>query len=158
MRSLFFRELKQKDIALLEKWYKMTDCFGYATGFKSFSAIKKILKNDISDKFAWMIEAEEETIGFIFAEIFNLENKPVLWIYILIIEHNHQHRGYGSSAVKKLINEVKLKYGSMTCIASVSEKNEQGLSFWKKVGFRRSPALERALSHKKNVAIFQKSF
>ncbi|NLM73783.1 MAG: GNAT family N-acetyltransferase [Clostridiaceae bacterium] len=158
MKSLVFRAFEKKDIPLLEKWYEMTDIFGYATGFKSISELEKLLENDIHDKIAWMIEDGNETIGFIFAEIYDKEHKPVLWIYILIIESNHQHQGYGSSAVRKLIDEVKLKYGSITCVASVSKENKQGLSFWEKVGFMRSPALENTLDDSKNVAIFQKSF
>ena len=145
-----FRDITQKDFKLLEKWYGLTQYFGYATGFKDFSEILGIvLQPDRPDRIIRLIDMERDgkAIGFIYAEVKIREPKPILWIYILIIEPDFQKKGFGTRAVNKLLNSVKSQYGSLICIAAVSDKNRKGLSFWQKAGFMRSSDMEKYLGH-----------
>ena len=159
--GIVFRRLAQEDLSLLEKWYNRTDCFGYATGFRDFSDIKEKLYDPLKmDAWIAMIDRSEDnlTIGFIYGEIKKVEIKTVLWINILIIEPVYQHKGHGTSAVKKLLHSAQVQYGPLTCIVAVSDQNSQGLSFWKKLGFSRSESMEDSLNQLGNshVAIFKK--
>ncbi len=146
--EIVFREPDEKDMTILEKWYGMTDCFGYATGFKNFSDIIQKLKMPVkSSSLSFMIynRNTEDPIGFIYGSIKDIEKNSVLWISILIIEPAFQNRGFGTNAINKLLNIIQLEYGTVTCIAAVSYKNGQGLSFWEKVGFSHDPELEQSL-------------
>lgn len=160
-QGLGFRGLNSLDLALLEKWYSMTDYFGYATGFKDFAEIRqRILKPSESNIIISMIEsgAERKTIGFVYGEVKMKESQIILWIYTLIIEPDYQRRGFGTLAVNKLLQWAHHKYGALTCVVSVSERNPKGLSFWGKVGFSRSSGLEGSLSHigPSGIAILQR--
>lgn len=160
-QGLNFRGLIPMDIALLEKWYSMTDCFGYATGFKNFAEIKqRLLEPSCGDFITAMIDLEDlqKTVGFIHGELKTTELQKVLWIYTLIIEPAYQSKGYGTQAVNTLLQWAREKYGSLTCVVSVSEKNPRGLSFWMKTGFIRSSGLECFLSQfgSSGVAILHK--
>lgn len=144
---LVFKEPLQEDMDILERWYGMTDCFGYATGFKDFSDIRQRLQNAEPDRLIYMIHnlKQKEPIGFVFGQIKNIERETVLWISILIIEPSSQHKGLGTHAINKLLNHAKQKYGARSCFVAVSYKNKQGLSFWEKAGFFHSPWLEQSL-------------
>ncbi|NMA67195.1 MAG: GNAT family N-acetyltransferase [Clostridiaceae bacterium] len=157
MYDLSFRKIIEKDIPLIEKWYGMTEYFGYATGFKDFSEVKhRLINSDFPDNITFMIDSEGKTIGFTFAEFFETKNRPILWIYILIIEPENQNRGYGTMAVKKLIDIAKSMHRSFSCIALVSQENEKGLRFWKSSGFNRLYNLENRLKPKQ-IAIYCKN-
>lgn len=156
-----FRGLTQNDLPLLEKWYGMTDDFGYATGFKGFSDIRlRLMEPNKSNRLASMISIgpDNRTIGFVYGEMKTVEMKNVFWIHILIIEPAYQSRGYGTRAVNKLLQYVHKHYGPITCIAAVSRKNVQGLSFWEKAGFSHSIGLEESLHQfgPSDVAILKK--
>lgn len=144
---LTLKELSDEDMAILEKWYGMTDCFGYATGFKDFSDIRQRLKNNEPGKLAFMIHCmqQKSPVGFVYGQVRNNGSETVLWVYILIIEPSCQHKGLGTLAINSLISYARVKYGIQTCLVSVSCKNMQGLSFWEKAGFIRSPLLEQHL-------------
>lgn len=143
---LRFRIMTQSDMFLIEKWYGMTDQFGYATGFKSFSYLQqKLLLPMEVHRFTLMINLGDTTIGFVFGEIKYIEKKTVLWIHILIIEPAFQHKGFGTCAVNKLLNFIRLRHGPFTCIVAVSNNNKQGLSFWENTGFLRSTGMEKSL-------------
>lgn len=144
---LAFKEPTQEDMAILEKWYGMTDCFGYATGFRDFSDIRQRLQNTGTENLIFMIHnlKQKMPVGFIYSHIKNIERETVLWISILIIDPSYQNKGLGTLAINKLLNHAQLKYGARACFVAVSYKNKQGLSFWKKSGFSHSPGLEQSL-------------
>lgn len=159
---LGFRTLAQKDLVLLERWYGMTDSFGYATGFKNFTEIRQILLEPIKpNRFISMLDIGEDkrTIGFIYGEIKIIETKSVLWIYTLIIEPSIQHKGVGTCAINKFLQFIKIKYGPLTCFVSVLDKNTQGLSFWENAGFSHSSVMEEPLNQIKSsrVAILKRN-
>jgi len=155
MHGLSFREITEKEIAIIEKWYGMTDCFGYATGFRDFSEVRqRLIDGSSPDRTSSVITYEGKTIGFVSAEIIKTANKPLLWIYVLMIEPDYQNRGYGTWAVNRLADIVKSRYDSLTCVAPVSLKNKKGLCFWESLGFRRSYDLEKTLEPDRQVAIY----
>ncbi|NLU52760.1 MAG: GNAT family N-acetyltransferase [Clostridiaceae bacterium] len=137
--GVILRGIGQKDLPLLEKWYKMTGVYGYATGFKEFSKIKpELLDTQIKNKIVLMIDIKEtgETIGFIYGEIKKTGERQVLWIYILLIDYKYQHKGYGTRAVNLLLDNIRAQYGSIALMVSVSKNNPIGLRFWKKLGLK----------------------
>lgn len=144
---LAFKEPVNEDMGVLEKWYGMTDCFGYATGFKDFSDIRERLRDTGTDRLKFMIYdlKQEVSVGFVFGQVKKIDRETVLWINILIIDPAFQNKGLGTLAINKLLNHAQIKYGVRTCLVAVSYKNRQGLSFWEKVGFSHSPGLEKSL-------------
>ncbi|MCX7774382.1 MAG: GNAT family N-acetyltransferase [Clostridia bacterium] len=147
--DLGFRGLDVKDFATLEKWYRMTDHFGYATGFKDFSEIRqRLLKSSSPQDLISMIDIGQgnDAVGFVYGEVKTVETKTVLWIYIIIIDPVFQRKGLGSQAIKQLLQFARQKYGPLTCIVAVSERNIKGLMFWERMGFTRSQGMEESLS------------
>ncbi len=144
---LVFKELTQDDMAILERWYGMTDCFGYATGFKDFTDIRQRLINAGTESLIFMIHnlKQKTPVGFVFSELKNIQKEPVLWVSILIIDPSYQNKGLGTLAINKLITHAQLKYGARACFVAVSYYNKQGLSFWEKAGFSHSTDLEQSL-------------
>lgn len=144
---LAFREPADEDMATIERWYGMTGCFGYATGFRDFSVIRKRLDNDEPDSLAFMIHdiKRRTPVGFIFGQVKKNNSETILWVNILIIEPSCQKKGFGTLAVNRLLDYAKARYGVRTCLVAVSYMNRQGLSFWEKSGFSNSPELERSL-------------
>jgi len=157
---LTFKELSDDDMALLEKWYGMTDCFGYATGFRDFSDIRQRLKSAEPGRLAFMINCPDKKspAGFVFGQVKMNNSEAVLWVYILIIEPSFQNKGLGTLTINNLLNYAKTKYGIRACLVSVSCRNRKGLSFWEKAGFSRSPSLEQHLQQygTNEVAILKK--
>jgi GNAT superfamily N-acetyltransferase len=144
---LAFKEPDNEDMMILERWYGMTDCFGYATGFKDFSDIRQRLRNIEPGRLIFMIHnlKQRVPVGFVLGQVKKNSDEAVLWVNILIIEPSSQNKGLGTHAINKLLKYAQIKYGVRTCLVAVSYKNKQGLSFWEKVGFSRSPELERSL-------------
>jgi L-amino acid N-acyltransferase YncA len=89
--------------------------------------------------------AQRAPAGFILGQVKKNSIETVLWVNILIIEPSRQNKGLGTLAIHKLLEYAKVKYGVRTCLAAVSYKNKQGLSFWEKAGFSHSPELEQSL-------------
>lgn len=164
-KRLKFRGLSAYDLAILEKWYSNTDCFGYATGFKSFTDIRqRILEPLKSDVIVLMIEISEmeensKPIGFIYGEIKQIDAKKVLWIYTIIIEPYYQQKGYGTLAINRLLQWSHIKIHTNSCFVTVSEQNWRGLSFFEKAGFVRSSELEDTLNQRgtSGVAILKRN-
>ena len=158
---LAFKEPDCEDMATLEKWYGMTDCFGYATGFKDFSDIRQRLENTEPDRLSFMIHdlIHKTSVGFLLSQVKRNKNEAVLWVNILIIEPSRQNKGLGTLAISKLLDYAKVKYDVRTSLVAVSYRNRQGLSFWEKVGYFHSPELELSLHrHGSNqVAILMKT-
>ncbi|NLX64319.1 MAG: GNAT family N-acetyltransferase [Clostridiaceae bacterium] len=139
-----------KDMAILEKWYGMQDCLGYATGFKKFSDVMQKFKEPVDPSILNFMIYNNKTnipVGFINGCLRDVNGHSVLWISIFIIDPDYQNMGYGTHALYKLLNFVQSKYGTVACIAAVSTENKKGLSFWEKAGFSHDPELERSLHH-----------
>lgn len=144
-----FSRVKPTDSIILEKWYGMTDYFGYATGYKSFEEIRKRLEDcENSRDLAAMVSltGREKAVGFILCEMKDLHHTKVLWINIIIVDPEFQGCGLGTCVVNKMVQYAGVKCGATVAMASVSEKNRQGLSFFQKLGFTRCNSLEQSLS------------
>lgn len=142
-----FRTLEPRDSALLEKWYAMTDQFGYATGFKSFDEIRERImpaENQYAIASMIMISGRNEAAGFIYGELKSLDRTTVLWIHIIIIDPAFQGKGLGTCVVNRLLHYAKSQ-GAIASVVSVSEQNKRGIRFWERLGFVRSAAMEGSI-------------
>lgn len=147
--EIALRKVIPPDSAILEKWYGMTEEFGYATGFKSFEDIRNRIEcpsspYEISSMV--MLSGREKAVGFILGELKNLDRNKVFWIHIIIVDPDFQSCGLGTCVVNKILNYARHRYGASASLVSVSEKNKQGLSFFEKLGFIRCRSLENSLS------------
>lgn len=161
-QRILFRALEPKDTAVLEKWYRMTDQLGYATGFKSFDEVKERIKNNSGHSSVIsmiLLENREEPVGFVYGELKMLNQANVLWIYLIIIDPAWQMQGIGTRAVNKLLRFAANHFNVSLCLITVAEKNSQGMRFWEKLGFLRSLPLEESLNTfgPAGIAIMKKS-
>lgn len=155
--GIMFRAVEADDSPLLEKWYGMTDQFGFATGFKSFDDIRdRIMPFQSPACIALMIltSGRAEAVGFVYVEFKNLDRKTVLWIHIIIVDPSFQRKGLGACAINRLLNYAGSQ-GAIASVVSVSEQNAKGLRFWQKLGFTRSASMEGTLGQP-GVAIMKK--
>ena len=156
-----FKKIGPEDFSLLKKWYGMTDSLGYATGFKTYEEIKgKILEHGRRSQFPLMVELKGAgTAGFVYAELKQADRMMLLWLHVLLIDPRYQRKGLGSWAVNRLLKTFNNRYPGLICIAPVAFDNKEGIAFWEKNGFDRSPEMESALSRfgSKEVAIMRKS-
>ncbi len=146
--DIVLREPVEDDMEILKKWYGMHDCFGYATGYKSFSdIIQKLREPDEPYTLSFMVynKKTKEPIGFIYGYVKDAGKNAILWISIFIIDPDYQNRGFGTHTLNKLLDFVQIEHGTFTCIVAVAHENDQGLSFWAKAGFSHAPELEQSL-------------
>ncbi len=146
--EIAFRQVCPTDFKLLEKWYGMTDQFGYATGFKSFDEIKGCMEAPDFPGNASMIvlNGRERPVGFIFSEMKRSHQKQVLWIKVVIVDPEFQGQGLGTCAINKMLAMAQNRSEATAALVSVSVRNNRGLSFFEKLGFERCTSLEESLS------------
>lgn len=79
---------------------------------------------------------EEEMIGFTLFGIDEEDNE--YWIYRMMIDKNHQGKGYGKAAVKLVIEDIqKMKEERhKTITLSYEPKNEHAKRIYEKMGFQ----------------------
>jgi ribosomal protein S18 acetylase RimI-like enzyme len=146
--EIAFRQVCPADFKLLEKWYGMTDQFGYATGLKSFDEIKvRMVASDFPGNASMiMLNGRERPVGFVFSEMKHSHQKQVLWINIIIVDPDFQGQGLGTCAINKMLAMAQNRSDAKAALVSVSERNSRGLSFFEKLGFVRCKSLEDSLS------------
>lgn len=157
LSEIRFRAVQPPDMALLEKWYSMTDQLGYATGFKSLTEVKeKILTYPMMSMM--IVLGHDQAAGFVCCELRSLDGGDVAWIHIIIIDPAFQNRGIGTWVVRKLLKSFASR-GTSAVMASVSRHNTRGLRFWESLGFMPSTAMEKTLSNSgtSDVAIMKKN-
>ncbi len=155
--KISFRNVGPRDMACLEKWYSMTDELGYATGFKNLGEVRERITSQ--PMISMMITVgDDQAVGFICCEPRSLDGNKIVWIHIIMVDPAWQNRGIGTRAVSKLLDCFETR-GYADVIASVSEQNKRGLRFWERIGFIRSPAMEKMLdeSGTSGVAIMRRS-
>lgn len=144
LNEISFRNIGAQDMPLLEKWYAMTDQLGYATGFKSLDEVREKILSDTMISLLIILDGRL-TAGFVCCELRNLNRRHVAWIHIMLVDPAFQNRGIGTEAVSKLLRFLA-SMGATAALASVSERNQRGLGFWKSLGFERSFSMEKILS------------
>lgn len=145
--NVILKKPEPTDMEAIKRWYSMTDNLGYATGEKDFSEIAEIIQAPEGSNSLVLIIHEHNNlpIGFTYANLNEIASKTILWIRIFLIDPSFQNKGYGTAAIRKLLDYAKSRYKSLTCIVSVSENNVKGLSFWERVGFSADHKLEAIL-------------
>lgn len=131
------RDLKDSDIGYFEKWWRNPELIAVTSG-----DFKPLADNDVKRYFEqtragaaalnFMIEAGGLTIGHI-----SLQRRPNDWweTQIVIGEKSMQGRGYGTEAVKKLI-EIAGGRGVSKIYLEVRPENSRAIGAYKKAGFR----------------------
>ncbi|RJE88384.1 GNAT family N-acetyltransferase [Paenibacillus sp. 1011MAR3C5] len=57
------------------------------------------------------------------------------WIMAYLIDHRHQHKGYGFSGIKTLIRHIREKHGCDTIVLGHRIENRQAAKLYDAVGF-----------------------
>ncbi len=122
------------DIALLDSWYKPQSLI-HATGGRT---LLEALPDFLSLKPGFFIITLNchRSIGFVVADLKDTQSEKILWIRTLIIEPSLQKSGYGTAALRALLNYVGFGEKVRKVLVSVHRDNIAGYSFWVKNGFR----------------------
>ena len=137
--ELFKKEYREYDKSLSLKW-------AYSPGGKKYFRNRIIKKNG----FVEMVEKEYKIIGYfcggIQERMFYRKKAKYAEIENMFIEKKYRRKGLGAALVKNFINWCKKNKVDYISV-SVSAKNELGLKFYKKAGFKDYTfTLERKLS------------
>lgn len=132
MISIIKMPIKEFEDKIYDKYVKLFPSDERRKWYK----IKKSYKEGI-EKF-YKIELDSEIIGFIMLE--KLDNHPYYLEYIGIYDE-YQDKGYGTLAMKKLINEVVKDDGIIVEIEQINGNNiqaERRYNFYKNLNFNKS--------------------
>ncbi|GAB3059119.1 GNAT family N-acetyltransferase [Salinicoccus sesuvii] len=80
------------------------------------------------------IYSDDDIVGFAMYGAFG-EN-PDVWIDRIIIDDNHQRKGFGTAAIQQLIEIVTNKYDVRTVYLSFTPDNHFAKQLYEKLGFR----------------------
>lgn len=85
----------------------------------------------------WVIKAiehEGELIGF---TMFGFDEEEDFYeLCRIMIAKEHQNKGYGTEAIKMIIEEMKKRFGCKEIYLSTDPQNARGIHVYEKVGFR----------------------
>jgi diamine N-acetyltransferase len=89
---------------------------------------------------AWFraICADEQTVGFVMLydpSLVDTPEEPDYFLWRLMIDHNHQRRGYGRAAVGLLIEHVRSRPGARRLLVSHVEHADALGRFYGSIGF-----------------------
>ncbi|WP_066496502.1 GNAT family N-acetyltransferase [Abyssisolibacter fermentans] len=93
------------------------------------------------DWYPFCIYNDDTLVGFTLYAI-DHEDKDEYWMVRLYIAKEHQNKGYGKEAVKKLIKLVKDKYNCKKFHTSTEPENKRGLHVYESIGFKRTGRIE----------------
>jgi len=88
------------------------------------------------NKNAWFrgIYAGDNAVGFVMLEIIPRKNVYYVWRYMIAADH--QRKGYGKAAMKRVIEHVRTYYaGAKSITLSHAEGNVEAGALYKSVGF-----------------------
>ena len=85
----------------------------------------------------WIIKAiehEDKLIGF---TMFGWNEEEAFYeLCRIMIEREFQNKGYGTQAIRIVLDEMKARFGCKEVYLSTDPKNERGKHVYEKVGFR----------------------
>ena len=88
---------------------------------------------------AYGIYNDDQPVGFIMAEYCHDENdndgKPYYYLWRMMIDNNHQGKGYGKAAIDLLAQEIKTSGKIEKLFTSVVPGNDGPTGFYEKLGF-----------------------
>jgi len=112
------------------------------------SKIKQMLKQ--KDVLAFNIYDNDTLIGFAMLKEFD-KNKFFLWDYI--IEYNYQNKGFGTMALKELINLLKTKYNCKIITTTYKFGNLPAKRLYEKLGFIETSIVDTKEVHEINMML-----
>lgn len=149
--TVYFRDIKLQDLPLVLKWYNKVDDFKFATGIDTPLTLEMLTKKYAevaicSNEFFVGIHdaAEQQMIGILKGRL-EPKNKFSVWISSIAIDSMHQNKGLGTAAVNLLLEFLKTSHKIQYVYLAVIEENEQGRSFWIKLGFNELRKIENHL-------------
>lgn len=93
-------------------------------------------------EYAWFraVYAGETPVGFLM--LYDNPDKPEYFLWRLMIDAEHQHRGYGRLAVERLIEYVRARPNATELLVSAVPVEGGPLPFYESMGFRQTGAIE----------------
>ena len=134
------RDLEEKDLEYIYKWYNMTEEFRFATGYNEpvrFEELKNMYTKAILQEnvfFAGIHNENDIMIGMINGRII-AGNKSRIWLNIFAIDPAHRRKGYGSIAFNMLVEHFASDKNISEIFLAVERQNNQGKQFWEKQDF-----------------------
>ena len=108
---------------------------------------KQVASNEISlaqayaegeNAFVRALYHDDTLVGFVQLKkaLYNVteEDKPVSYIWRFMIAKDHQHKGYGTAAIKQIV-EIEKQRGIKTIYVSVVPKHDMPKVFYESCGF-----------------------
>ncbi len=130
--------IQRQQLAEIQSWFNDSEEYRYATGLdgaipyvlleRSFFGIE-----ESSREFYLGISelCDKRLIGIISGK----RRDNLLWITIMAVSGEHRNKGYGSIAIKLLLEHLRDECGISEVYLSVAGKNTAGRNFWRKNGF-----------------------
>ena len=140
-QTVYFKDIKLEHLPQILKWYNKIDDFKFATGIDQPMTIEMLTEKyaEVSictnEFFVGIYCATHHQMIGILKGRLEYENKHSVWISSLVIDLLYQNKGYGSVAIKMLLDHFKDFNQIKDAYLAVIEVNEQGIGFWHKNSF-----------------------
>ena len=142
IEKLYFKDINHKDLIHLTRWYNSSDDYKYATGMNQpvtlkyiFHSYEKAAASNHEFFAAIYLKNDRSMVGILRGNL-RKGNKNIVWISQILIDKIYQRKGYGSQAIKGLLDYFSKNAKSRDAFAAVAEKNTAGRLFWEKMGFK----------------------
>lgn len=76
-------------------------------------------------------------IGLLFYRNYHKDNEKIKWLDQIMIDKKHQHKGYGTLAVQKIIDMLKNDKTKQLYLC-YKEGHDEVLKFYEKLGFKKT--------------------
>lgn len=141
-KTISIKNICFRDLPYVLKWYNNITDFKYATGIDRHVEMEHIeasytdIAASSSEFFSGIYLKEENIIVGIVKGRVHIGPENAAWISMLLIDTEHQNKGYGSSVTDLILEFFSRKIGAKNVYLSVAEENIDGKGFWEKRGFR----------------------
>lgn len=99
--------------------------------------------------FPFAVYADNTIVGFIMLGYYEARKQYTLWK--LMIDKNHQNKGYGREALKQGITYLKDNYGVREIYTGVSLGNERAKRLYSSMGFKETGLVEDNMEEMKYI-------
>lgn len=99
-----------------------------------YSLAQAWLYREAGDVFPWAIYKDEDLVGFILLDLDEEEATTTIWR--IMIDQEHQHRGYGTAALKLVIDQARQNKRFRYLRLDYVPGNTVAENLYRKVGFK----------------------